>query len=205
MRFFRDFERTGEGFAERVGDPDEFYDAMGRIALNFSDLENTASIVIVLLSSTEPEVGHILAAELSFRQKIDVLASLARQRLAVMSNSSVRPIDDDEYITDIARMCSQAEQLRNSYLHSSYGDMYRERAKLSAKAKHGLRVHREQVDAGVLLDVADYIAMVAEEVENVPMICELADSVNGSSDTVSFFKDGHLVATFKVGKVLPIS
>jgi len=203
VKFFRDFERTGQGFAERVGDPDEFHDAMGRIALNFSDLENTASIVIVLLSSTKPEVGHILSAELSFRQKIDVLASLARQRLAVLSNSSIRPIDDDEYITDIVRMCSQAEQLRNAYLHSSYGDG--ERAKLSAKAKHGLRVHREQVDASVLLDVADYIAMVADELETVPMICELADSVNSSGDAVSFFKDGHLVATFKIGKVLPIS
>jgi len=44
VKFFRDFERTGQGFAERVGDPDEFHDAMGRIALNFSDLDNTASI-----------------------------------------------------------------------------------------------------------------------------------------------------------------
>jgi len=47
--------------------------------------------------------------------------------------------------------------------------------------------------------------MVAEELETVPMICELADSVNSSGDTVSFFKDGHLVVTFKVGKILPIS
>jgi hypothetical protein len=201
VKFFHDFERTGEGFAERVGDPDEFHDAMGRIALNFSDLENTASIVIVLLSGTEPEVGHILAAELSFRQKIDVLASLARRRSAVLTNLSVRPIDDNEYVTDIVRMCRQAEELRNTYLHSSYGDRRRERAKLSAKAKHGLRVHREQVDAGVLLDVADYIAMVAAELEGMPMNFDIADSVSGGGDTVTFSKDGHLVATFKGGKV----
>jgi hypothetical protein len=203
VKFFHDFERTGEGFAERVGDPVEFYDAMGRIALNFSDLENTSSIVIVLLSSTDPEVGHILAAELSFRQKIDVLASLARQRSAVLSNTSVRPADDDEYITDIVRMCFQAEQLRNTYLHSSYGN--RERVKLSAKAKNGLRVHREQVDAGVLLDVADYIAMVAGELESVPMSLDIADLVSGGGDSLLFSKDGRLVARFELGKATPTS
>jgi hypothetical protein len=203
MKFFRDFERTGEGFAERVGDADEFHDAMGRIALNFSDLENTASIVIVLLSDTDSDVGHILAAELAFRQKIDVLASLARRRSAVLSNSTVRQIDDDEYISDVVRMCRLAEELRNTYLHSSYGA--RLRAKLSAKAKHGLRVHREQVDAAVLLDVADYIAMVAEELECAPMSFEIADEVTASGDTVSFSKNGHRVAEFTVGKVFSTS
>jgi hypothetical protein len=84
VKFFHGFERTGEGFAERVGGPDEFHDAMGRIALNFSDLENTSSIVIVLLSGTDPEVGHILAAELAFersrRTLRDCLRSHRKQR-----------------------------------------------------------------------------------------------------------------------------
>src|ERR1700722_1006053 len=189
MKFFQDFERSGDSFVERIGEPEELDAAIGRVALGFSFLEDTARNVIVLLSAADSKVGHIMTAELSFRQKIDVLASLVWHRLPMMAESdrSLNNPETKEHLKELILICRRAEELRNTYLHSYYAGP--ERLKLSAKAKHGLKVHRETVDAGLVLDVADFIVYVGTELEGLPLILGLADIVGGAEDWISYSKE----------------
>ena len=114
MKYFEDFTSSGNSFGERVGQPDEFDAAMGRIALGFSYLEDTTRNVIVLLSGAHPEIGHIMVAELSFRQKLDVLGSMVRQRVHSSFAASNDPGGED-YVDELLSLCHRAEELRNAY------------------------------------------------------------------------------------------
>ena len=49
MKYHSDFEPSGESFAERIGTPDAFDAAIGRIVLGFRFLEDTARNIIILL------------------------------------------------------------------------------------------------------------------------------------------------------------
>ncbi|WP_289282075.1 hypothetical protein, partial [Methylophaga sp. UBA5088] len=48
-------EHTSFTFEERTGDPDSFSTAIGRIVLNFSELEMQISKAIVLCLGADPE------------------------------------------------------------------------------------------------------------------------------------------------------
>ena len=197
MKYYDDFRPTGQSFAERVGLPDEQHAAMGRIALGFSFLEDTARNMIVLLASLAPEAGSILTAGMSFRQKMDVLSSLTLHRFA-----SDPPPDGDleEQVKDIFVLCAKVEDLRNAYMHSSYAGAAR--ARISARRRQGLKLTVEPVDSGLLLDVADFIVCAAMELEGLPMLLDIADRSSGGADYVSYTKNGVEVATFKFGEVM---
>lgn len=114
---------------------------------------------------------------------------------------------EEERLAEIIIMCQKAEELRNTYIHSTYS--YRRgrervfRAKLSARARDGLKVKLERVDSSLLLDVYDYTLCAAEEVEGIPMILGIADSVSyvGGPHRVRYSKDGLVVAEFRFGQV----
>lgn len=194
MKYYDDFRPTGQSFAERVGPPDEQHAAMGRIALGFSFLEDTARNMIVLLASLAPQAGSILTAGMSSRQKMDVLSSLTIHRF---SNEPPADTALEEQVKEIFIFCAKAEDLRNAYLHSSYAGAAR--ARISARRKQGLKLTVEPVDAGLLLDVADFIVCAAMELEGLPMLLGIADQSSGGADYVSYTKNGSEVATFKFG------
>jgi hypothetical protein len=196
MRYYEDFKPSGISFAEQIGDPNEFDAGMGRIALGFSDLEDMIRNVIVLLLACDAKVGSIVAAELSFRQKIDLMASLFRHRLPTFVPMEQQQEVEAEF-DEIVHMCRRAEELRNSYLHSSYSG--RGRVKITAKARHGLQVNIEPVDSSILLDVADFMAHVANIVEGLPLVIGLADEVTESPDSLTYLKGKHVVAQFMLG------
>lgn len=200
MRHYQEFCISGATFSERIGEPSEFDAAMGKLAFGFSDLDQTARRIILLLTGGDPQIGHILVAELSFRQKIDVLGSLGRLLWARLSETPDSPVDPnfDERFKELLNICRQCEELRNTYLHSDYAGG--ERAKLSAKARHGLRVQRETANASVLLDVADFMGYVANELECVAGDLDIADLISGGPSSLSLFKKGSLVAEFKFGE-----
>jgi hypothetical protein len=196
MKYYEDFKPSGISFAERIGEPDEFDAGMGRIALGFSDLEDMIRNVIVLLLACDAKVGSIVAAELSFRQKIDLMASLFRHRLPTFVPMQQQQDVEAEF-DEIVHMCRRAEELRNSYLHSSYSA--RGRVKITAKARQGLQVNIEPVGSSILLDVADFMAHVANIVEGLPLVIGLADEVTGSLDSLTYLKGKQVVAQFKLG------
>jgi hypothetical protein len=197
MKYYDDFSLTGQSFEERVGDPDEFDSAIGRIALGFSFLEDTARNMIIMLAGADFSVGCIMTAELSFRQKLNVLASLIKQQLPALVADEDRAVIEEQ-TNELLALCWRSEELRNTYLHSSY--TRRERAKITAKSKHGLRIHVESVDSGLLLDVADFIVDSGMELESLPMLLGIADLTSGGGDYVSYSLNGSVIKTFRFGE-----
>lgn len=198
MDGYDDFKPTGLSFAERVGEPEEFDAAVGKIALEFSFLEDTTRNLIVLLSGTDPKIGNALVAQLSFRQKLDVLSSVVRLQVSKRTQPEQLDIlEGPRGFNDLLRMCQRAEELRNSYLHSSYSNV--ERIRISASARRGLRVHREPVDSSLLLDVADFIGYAGMELEQLPGLLNMADSISSSGNSTTYSKDGSPVAKFVLG------
>jgi hypothetical protein len=201
MKYYQEFIPTGSKFSDRIGEPDEFDAALGRIVLAFSILEDTTRIMILILANIEPMVGQIFAAELSFRQKIDVMGSLLHHR-AFHSNESTNHAETRDQITELLALCRQAEELRNTYLHSSYSYSGQTRAKMSAKSKHGLRVQIESINPSLLLDVADYIVYAASGLETLPLPLDIADTVTDGEDFISYSKNETVIAKYKFGEVM---
>jgi len=206
MKYCHDFELSHQSFASRIGRPTEFHAAIGLVTIAFSELEDATRNVILLLSGTNRKAAHIMTAQLSFRQKLDVLASLAKLRVETVAEEDERSAKEERY-AEIISMCQKAEELRNTYIHSSYADRRRRekrlfRAKFSARARHGFKISLEKLDTGLLLDVSDYIMAAAEEVEFIPLLLDIADSTSGGgTNRLQYFKNGSVVAEFLFGQV----
>jgi hypothetical protein len=198
MKRYVEFTPSGIPFAERVGLPSEFDAAIGQIALGFSFLEDTARNVLVLLSGAHPTVGHIMTAGLSFRQKLDVLSSLSQNHPSLTNDTNKETTDA---IRQTIALCRRAEELRNTYVHSSYSDEGGERVKLSHTLKRGFRLVREKVDPALLLDVADYIVYAGMELDSILLLLDVVDAATTTSDSTIYFKQGAVVATFKFGEI----
>jgi hypothetical protein len=194
MRQRPGFKRSGLSFAEQIGAPDEFQAAMGRIALGFSFLEDSVRNLILLLSRTERRVGHTLTAQLSFKQKMEVLEALIADE-----SSRITDAEAKEELADTLHLCRISEELRNTYLHSSYSGTLR--VKVAARGKRGLTVAKDQVDSGLLLDVADFITDAGVRIEQAAILLEYADLIEGGPDYVTFRKHDKVVATFRFGEV----
>ena len=194
MKYYQDFSASGDSFEDRIGPPDEFDAAMGRIALGFSFLDDTARNLIVLFSKTDRRTGFTLAAQLSFKQKLEVLEALVANELERVSDDSLK-----EQVREMFTLCRRSEELRNSYLHSSYSGTVR--AKFSAKDKRGLRITKEQVSPALLLDVADFIVGAGMEIEGLPLLFGYGDTHGGSADYSEYLQDGKVIARFRFGEV----
>jgi len=196
MKYYEDFFRSGRSFEDRVGDPDERDAAAGQIALGFTFLEDTARNMIMMLAGTDFNEGCIVTAKLSFRQKLNVLASLIKQKLRAVLSSEERAVIEAQ-TNELLSLCWRAEALRNTYLYSNYAR--EERAKMTAK--HGLRRMVERVDSSLLLDVADFINYSGMELESLPIMLDIADVVSASKNSISYSRNGLIVRTFRLGKI----
>jgi hypothetical protein len=168
MALIERFQRSGESFGERTGEPDEFSCAVGRIAIWFSALEDEITHTISHILRLEETTADILTVELSFKNKVHLLASLVRARYDL--STSIGSSTLDEYLSELVARTFEAEQFRNQIMHSSWiGPFLRdgraERRKITAKASRGHFVASEEVDAAYLLDIADFIACIMMEVE----------------------------------------
>jgi len=116
MKHYEDFRRTGVSFRERIGPPTEFDAAIGRIALGFSQLEDTARNVILLLSAVPPVSGRILISQLSFRQKVDTLSALFLEHTKEQADHDIA-----EMSREVLFVCRRSEEsqkrLRSFELH----------------------------------------------------------------------------------------
>jgi len=71
---------------------------------------------------------------------------------------------------------------------------------MTAKSKHGLRIHVEPVDSGLLLDVAEFIVYSGMELESLPMMLGMADLSTSGDDYVSYSLNGAVIKTFRFGE-----
>ena len=168
MKYYHEFKNHGGSFAERAGDPDKFFSAIGMIAISFAELDDQLSEAIVSLLGSQHGAGEIVVAELSFRAKVNLFASLVRQRAKDRPfNVGNAPVL--EVLRDLCANVFKAEELRNTVMHSSWKglDMPDDkivRKKITAKSKQGFRITEQEVDIGHLLDIAEFTNAVATDV-----------------------------------------
>jgi hypothetical protein len=156
-------------FEERTGDPDSFSAGIGRVVLNFSELESQLSAGIVKCLKLDQSLGRIVTSELSFGVKVHMLSSLVRH-LTPQNKFNVGDDDPLSCWEKISAQCFRAEEMRNQVMHSEWSgpylrDLKAVRRKFTAKASRGLTEHMEVVTPARLLDIADYTIIVAVFVE----------------------------------------
>lgn len=160
------FEKNNLSFKDVVGDSDEFHDSLGRMVISFSYLEDVLSETIIKLIKTEHAVGVIITSELSFKNKLNLLASLFTFYNKTHRFNSFFE-NQEETFAELLKACFNSEDFRNQIFHSSfefgYGEIHRK--KTTAKAKKGIKVTREKVDSGYILNIADFIYETGASVE----------------------------------------
>ncbi len=91
---------------------------IGKIALCFSDLEEIVSNALLQLLALIPCNGWIVTSELSFKKKVDIMASLVRQRLP-STRFNVGNDPPVEVLDELVEILFQAEDLHNRIMHYS--------------------------------------------------------------------------------------
>ncbi len=146
---------------------DDFLRALGRISANFQALEASIAFLTWSLINADQTIGQIITSQVSFNRLCDLLSSLFRYRVKEQALL--------EKLEEILRKASEAEQRRNTVIHSVWmtddvsGEPFR--LKITSKRKKGLDIHTENIDAAELNKIADFIRNVAED-----MLKFIADS-----------------------------
>jgi hypothetical protein len=78
MRYYHPFERSGYSFAERLGASDPISAAIGQIALHFAALEAHLTATLIGLLEGDEQWNPLLAAGLSFEDKLQLLEERVR-------------------------------------------------------------------------------------------------------------------------------
>lgn len=163
-------ERSGKSFEEQGEVPSAFLTALGLIVKTFAELENAVSDAVWVLAGTVTDVGAIVTAEMSFKNKVNAMSSL-HQHQAPDEHK-------DEYAKvakELMRQCFRADALRNQMIHSYWPHRWAAftnadtdkvlRRRVTAKAKAGLTIKEEETDPGQLLDTATYIGTLARNIQ----------------------------------------
>ena len=133
--------------------------AIGRICMAFQRLEELLSDQIGRLISNDAQLGTIITAELSFRNRVSLLCSLYLYRLHLTE----RP----ENLKALLAKLHQAEDRRNTILHSYWvkspecGKLTR--YKYTAKSGKGFVHHTEDLQPEHIEAIATEIWSVADE------------------------------------------
>jgi len=194
MKYFEEFQLSGYTFRERIGEPNAFDAGIGRIVLCFSDLEDTVSSTLLQLLVLIPRYGRIVTSELSFKNKVDMMASLVRQRLP-STRFNVGDNPPVELLDELVKILFQAEELHNRIMRSSWvvtrlKDDRWTRVKLTAKARHGLREQSEEMGPDELLDIGDFIGYVRMNVEEFFLVMETKSPSDDISRGLAYSEKG---------------
>jgi hypothetical protein len=133
--------------------------AIDRICMAFQRLEELVSDQIGRLISDDGQLGTIITAELSFRNRLGLLCSLYLYRLRLTE----RP----EALKTLLAKLQRAEERRNTILHSYWikspvcGMLTR--YKYTAKSSKGLVHHTEDLEPEHIEAIATEIWSVADE------------------------------------------
>lgn len=194
MPFYDHQLHYGATFRERVGDPQEFDAALGKVVESFSFLEGSLRNLVSLFLGTPNDIGAIVTAELSYKGLLHLAASLFKHKFS-RGDFAVDGEDPAERFKELMALCFSAEEHRNRIIHSTYvADRFR--VKTTAKAKAGLTTTVESVSADKLLDISDFIASVGMSVEELPIFLNMATRVEGTPGIVRYYDGDRLVAVF---------
>ena len=136
--------------------------SMGQITVNFAELETILSFGIWnLIVIPDLKLGQTITAELSFKQKVHLFASLYRRTF----NDSLASLE----LESLLKKIWEAEKKRNVITHSYWGTQNNRsaqtiiRLKMTAKQKHGFTLQTQNMSAEELKRVAQFIDNVKNE------------------------------------------
>lgn len=167
---FFSFENNQEttSYEGRVGPPDELSAVIGRISINFQVLEDEISYRIIQLLDVEKEIGEIVTSELSFRNKVNLFASLYYKVKDKYHFNTIENYEDG-YFKELIKAFLKCEEFRNQILHSTIIKEWNTnqiiRKKTTAKATRGLNKITHNIDIPYLFNIADYIISMSIELE----------------------------------------
>lgn len=151
-------------FSERIGDPTELQAVIGIISMKFQFLENTITNLIIKSIDVEFEIGQIITAELSFKNKVNLFSSLLRAKSKSIGFPVLELVEIEPLIKAINRALFKCEEIRNSTLHSSIFFDHSQnkivKEKITSKAKTGLLNRYDVTSITELFNIADYIGGV---------------------------------------------
>lgn len=134
---------------------------IGDITVSFALLENSIQMLIGSLIAEHQRIGQIITAELAFRSLRALAINLYKERHGEDSDFTA--------LRELMRRAAELEDRRNQITHSlwSAGNTADTitRIKTSAKEKHGIRFHLEQVGEADLADVANDMKLLAGEIQ----------------------------------------
>lgn len=184
MDYYHAFELSGESFGARIGPPDPVSAAVGRLALHFAALDAALSDILHALLEGDEGWGGLLTAALSFDAKLALLGERVRL-LAPTRAFNTGDLDPLELFAELRSQCAHAARLRAQVLAPATADAIltsavcwwdrgARGARRRAPRTEGERPGAAQpaprylgpdllTDPGVLLDVADFLSMVTED------------------------------------------
>lgn len=192
MKYYNDQIETCDSVVYRLGDPEEWDACLGQVVQAFAFLERTISNVIKMMLGVPDDIGDIITAELSYRNKLDMFSSLLRYNV-----KKYKDFDEDieTRFRELLSLCSTAGGQRNRIIHSDFA-ANKFRLQITAKARHGLQKRKIAMKAKDLLDIADFIASIGMYVESFPMNLGLADICTTGGYSITYTKRGVLVRKF---------
>jgi len=141
--------------------PDNHLKHIGDITVSFALLESTLQSLAQSLLGSGQRLGQIVTAELSFKALRALTVSLYLQRNGEDENV--------ESFRELISRAAKAEDQRNQITHSVWGAGENAssitRIKTTAKEKHGIRFHFENVTADQLAAFAKDIKILAHDIQ----------------------------------------
>lgn len=142
--------------------PDDILIALGRIAVNFAQVESlSVSFLGSLLAPQDPITGDTVTANMSFRNLVSLLSSLHRHR-----------VDDaalQERLDEHLRRALSLEEKRNTVTHSTWSPHPEDptvvmRWKNTAAKGKGLRRQAQRMTAAELHTIADELQELSADI-----------------------------------------
>jgi len=136
---------------------------IGLVTVNFSMLEGTLKFFIGILINSEHRLGQIITANLNFRQLIDLFGALYKFR-----------INDEVLLNEFEQLrilLEEANDQRNTLIHCQWASGNKPgestRFKTLARAKKGLMLKLECISVKYISELAELIAKVAADVNEL--------------------------------------
>lgn len=147
---------------EPYGTADTVARALGSVVIEFEMLDEQIRAAISFLLRRDENIGRIVTAELSFKNKVNLLAALFRQQKA---NSP-----DIDRLDELGARFFEIEQQRNRVVHSKWkGQLFGNSMtiqKYTARHRQGLRRQEESLTPGQVEAIAlhcGYLAFCLDE------------------------------------------
>ena len=176
MKHLRPFEWSGDTFEERIGEPEAFDAALGRIVMNFSRLDHAVDQFIRSLRGLQRGCPIIDLARLSFKRKVDLLASTVSDLNDVLPFNA-GPAPTDEFFGELKHNCLQADALYRQIMGAAWG--YRREngaVEVLGPDNAASELNKRSIgtlDAHQLLDIADFICLVEMELDEFFLDAEM--------------------------------